>query len=753
MNTEQIQVLSRPRHLRYIFFIDESYKYDDLVSLINRNQRFWGGRYNPIIPVAEKVIQKEYLEVLKYYDPDYIFYSKTIDVEFLKQLRLFNPSGYYCLDEKPPRETITGVDTFNLFSQFPDYWFSRFINKVKIVYKPDLVGTENPLFDFYKINFGIGINRTHSYDEIINKKEIIYIDEANISSINKLICEQKPINQAHLARQNLNTRILRSEKSFPHNSVELVIARDKSSITDLLYFWNRQLFECGNVIYSTIEEINILVGEEYFGKLLSLMSIENPIYVVSTSLTKSELETIIETKLKSISFYKSFTYKDVKNFPFEIMDANGLIERNFGETQSIQIFSSNNGIYFIPKLSFTEKLEYYPQQYAIDIQLKKSTSDYRNNIKFPYNTDTEFLFRDVKGRINRIRDISIIIHNQINTTATLDVNISSFRNLIRQITHHPIIDGDKTTTKYIDSGFNDNSNKLAAFIKLFDNNFSTISDFFSDKFWVGIFEHLSTNDMVAGEAISFEEIKTRCIDVLSEKKIKLEEKEKTVHNEENLSIGLKRTIQELCNFRVLLKGFKLKCINCSSAFWYHIEEVGDTIKCKGCLQRFELPIEPNFSYKLNDLIRNNLFQPDSQRDGNLTVIRTLVLLKDQSRNAFEYTPQLDLFTNYYSKKPESEIDIVCLVDGLLIIGEAKHNSERFSENGNKCLKSLVEVAKAIHPDKIVLSCYIDKYRRLEKAKQGLIHLFNKWEYEPEIETFILSPPDYFHLDSHRYFWH
>jgi hypothetical protein len=244
---------------------------------------------------------------------------------------------------------------------------------------------------------------------------------------------------------------------------------------------------------------------------------------------------------------------------------------------------------------------------------------------------------------------------------------------------------------------------------------------------------------------------TKCKEVLPEKKIKLRKSETAFYNLQNLTTGLQNTIQELCAYRVLMKGFKLKCNNCSSKFWYHIEEVGETVKCKGCLQRFELPIEPCFSYKLNDLIKNNLFQSKSQRDGNLTVIRTLIYLYNQSHMSFEYTPQLNLYTDF-SRKPDAEIDILCLVDGMLTIGEAKYNSKGFFENGSKCLNSLVEIAKAIRPDKIILSCCEDQPNKLENAKKSLIRLFKNWEHIPKIETHIMYTPDYFRLGSHKYFW-
>ena len=213
------------------------------------------------------------------------------------------------------------------------------------------------------------------------------------------------------------------------------------------------------------------------------------------------------------------------------------------------------------------------------------------------------------------------------------------------------------------------------------------------------------------------------------------------------------TLRKLCNYKVFLKGFTIKCTNCSSHFWYPLTEIDHTVNCKGCLESFDFPVEPEFSYRLNDLIKNNIFQSPTQRDGNLAVIRSIVSIRRRSRSSFEYSPQLNLYNDYHSNKPCSEIDLLALSDGNFIIGEVKHNSKGFSENKNKALEGLVEIAKEIYPDKIILACYEDSNDKLEKAKKGLVHLFKKWAYQPEIEAIQLHTPDYFHLKGHRYFYH
>jgi hypothetical protein len=741
---KQFQITSRARHLRYIFFVDEHYPYEKLFKLICHNQRFWGGRFNPIIPVSKSNISKKYSSLLSYYDPDYVFYSKEVDPETIKQLRVFNPHGYYSLDEMPRKQDISGVDALNFLSQLD--------SKTKVILPSDLWKTESILLDYYKLNFGLESNGIMSDHAITKDNPQTIITKENYLELNKIIHLEKPVNQAHLSRRNINTRILRDLKHARYNDFEIVIARDKTSNSDLIYFWNRLLYQGENVLYVTVEELTLLSQDKFFGAVLYDMSAVDTVYVTSTTLNKSEIEELITQKLRPIAFHRRFQYKSISDFPFDILDAHGF-SGEYGENVTTQTLVSEKGLLQVQKPSFTNKVGAYAHKWAVDIEIKQVDEHYYNRIEFPFTTDTRFIVKGVEGRITRNRNISVFLHNDLSKTGTLNISIPEFKYLLRQLICRPLIDGETQETKYVDIGPHDSSNRLFAFLKSFNFDFTAIDDFFTDKFWNDLFEELITNERIVGDTISFDEVKSKAIVALKEKGLEFGKKGETYLNEENLELGLKRTIKELCDYRVFLKGFSLKCNKCSSEFWYPIKEVNETVNCKGCLEDFDLPIEPKFSYKVNDLIKNNIYQSKENRDGNLTVIRTLVSMNRRSNQSFAYSPQINLYDDHYSNKPCAEIDVVCLSNGELIIGEAKHNSSAFSAESNKSLKSLVEIAKAIRPDVVLLSCYEDPNGKLEKAKKGLMHIFNKWEYQPRIETLLLHPADDFHLGNHRYFYY
>lgn len=747
---KQYQIKSRPRHLRFLYFIDESYSFDNLLKLICSNFTYWGGTYNPIIPIKDNVIGEEYKIVLKFYDPDYIFYSSKVDPEILKRLRIFNPVGYFNIEEAANR--ITGVNSLYLISFKNE-------NK-KVLLSRNLWEIKSPLLDFYKLNFGLNSGSTVGDYEIVKNRKIVIIDPGNFNSINEILYNENPVSKSVLSKINLNTVVLRDLNRSGFESCELVIAKEKKSNPDLFYFSFRRLFEGNTVIYLSIEELDLLLPDPFFGKLLFALS-RGTIDVVSKSLGYDDLQQIINLKLKPLASSIGFNNKLSLNPSDNRLDANGLFERNYGEYFTAQTIISEKGLLGIPPLSFTNKVEFYSQKWAVDIEMQIFGESYLSEIKFPLTTDTHNFLKNVSGRINRERTLSVILDSQFNTSSAFEMNIPDINSMIRQVIINPVIDGDHQNSRFGRIDFHDASQRLMAFLKAFTFNFLIIEEFLGDEFWFDLFKELATSKKVAGDTVTFDQLKEKIKKKLVEKQIVQVNKdgiikgnkEETYLNEENLVLGVRETLSDLIRYRVFLKGFNLKCETCSSMFWYHLVEINDIYTCKGCSEKNPFPIEPQFSYKLNDLIKNNICQPSGDPDGNLTVIRTLAYLQQLCRYSFQFTPQINIYDKSNIHHPYTDLDIVCISDGQLIIGEAKHDSKSFSNENSKALKSLVTIAKEIRPDKIILSCSVDSHGKLEKAKSGLIHLFNRWEYMPIIETLYLDPPDDFNLEGIRYFYY
>ncbi|MCB2380496.1 hypothetical protein LGH70_23080 [Hymenobacter sp. BT635] len=312
----QYQLTAQVRHLRYVCFISSNYSYEGLFSLLLNCQRNWGGRYTPIIPVHDNIIPAGYVSLISHYDPDYVLYSAGIDVEVIKQLRCFNPVGYFELDEKGSSREWHGVYAYHLLSEVDP--------AIPVLVAAGISNLQSPLLDFYKLNFGLVTSNYVGDDEIARQRPTLEVTTENFATLNQLIHQQKPVLRSQLACRNLQTVILRPHTYQASNLTELVVARNKESLTDLLYFWNRQLFECRNVLYCTVDELTSLGQDQFFGGVLhDLSSWDLPIQVVSFSLSEEEVNDLLVRILRPIAFHRQFRYRAISEFPFAIQDAAG----------------------------------------------------------------------------------------------------------------------------------------------------------------------------------------------------------------------------------------------------------------------------------------------------------------------------------------------------------------------------------------------------------------------------------------------
>ncbi len=742
----QYQLTAQVRHLRYVCFVSSNYSYEGLFLLLLNCQQYWGGRYTPIIPVQDNVIPAGYAALLSHYDPDYVLYSAGVDVELIKQLRCFNPVGYFELDDQGQSREWHGVYAFHLLSEVDP--------ATPVLVAAGISNFENPLLDFYKLNYGLVTSSYVGDNEITRHRPTLEVTAENFAALNQLIHHQKPVLRSQLARRNLHNVILRTLTSHASNLTELVVARDKQSLEDLLYFWNRQLFECRNVLYCTLEELTSLGQDQFFGGVLhDLSSWDLPIEVVSFSLSEEEVNDLLVSVLRPIAFQRQFRYCAIPEFPFAVQDAAGHRMHKSNEQPLTQTLITESGLLRLPTPSFSNKLSFYSQYWTVDLEITQRTAEHRNRLMFPLTTEIGFVVKSFTGRVRLGREISIVVPSQGSESVDATIELPTFPQLLRQLVALPVRHGQLTHSRFPDQGPHDSSNRLAAFISIFNQDFTLVEDFFDDKFWVDTFEKLCISEALAGDAVLFEDLVAACRTVLPQRGVVLGDRDATFQNEENLRLGLKRTVQELCGYGALLPGFKLKCTHCSSIFWYPLKGAAEAVQCNGCLREFAFPVEQPFAYKLNNVIKNNMFQSRSMRDGNLTVIRTLASLHRRARKSFGYSPQVNLFDDLHSNRPSSELDIAAIVDGQFIIGEAKHNSAAFSADNNKSLRGLVDVAKEIYPDQIILACYEDQHGKLARAERALIHLFNRWEYQPTISTLLIHEPSYFNLTGYRYFLH
>ena len=123
---------------------------------------------------------------------------------------------------------------------------------------------------------------------------------------------------------------------------------------------------------------------------------------------------------------------------------------------------------------------------------------------------------------------------------------------------------------------------------------------------------------------------------------------------------------------VLHLGINLKCPSCFGQQWYLARNLGQRVECAGCGHSYSMPPSPEWSYKLNSLARRAV------PSGTFMVLQALRELADRATFSFYYSPSLDVWTNRGTTLV-GELDLICLVNGELVLGEAKSGRPKRSE--------------------------------------------------------------------------
>lgn len=132
-----------------------------------------------------------------------------------------------------------------------------------------------------------------------------------------------------------------------------------------------------------------------------------------------------------------------------------------------------------------------------------------------------------------------------------------------------------------------------------------------------------------------------------------------------------RVIDSYVSKGVFYRGFIFQCHRCSDVAWFSISDISETFVCRRCrttqpytMKSWRHPNEPAWFYKLDEIVYLTLLH-----NGDIPLL-TLDLLRRQSKESFLYCPELRIRPEG-TKKAFIEIDICCVTDGRLCIGEAK----------------------------------------------------------------------------------
>jgi hypothetical protein len=175
---------------------------------------------------------------------------------------------------------------------------------------------------------------------------------------------------------------------------------------------------------------------------------------------------------------------------------------------------------------------------------------------------------------------------------------------------------------------------------------------------------------------------------------------------------LKSSLLDLCSLGIFHQGYEWTCRHCSYTNWNSIDNLKSVISCQVCKNKHNVPVDMTLDFRLNKFMATCL-----REHGTLPVILALGALQDEARSSFVFSPQLELFL----KRPQSrstpsdrELDILCVVDGKIVLGEVKTSVTQIDRAE---IDALVAVATDLKPDIIILAALEGDELKLTKKQE------------------------------------
>jgi len=172
---------------------------------------------------------------------------------------------------------------------------------------------------------------------------------------------------------------------------------------------------------------------------------------------------------------------------------------------------------------------------------------------------------------------------------------------------------------------------------------------------------------------------------------------------------VRNIIDRLLTLNALRQGFLLYCARCRAYDFYRIDQVGSTFECHACGhassltrgQWYKQDPEPHWYYALDQVVRDLLVN-----HGDVPILATAGL--SQRASSLLWCPELEITDAAGSV----EIDICAVIDGRIVIGEAKSNNTLRGDKGTEeVAKWIAHAAQLLSADEIVLATSEERWAR------------------------------------------
>lgn len=659
---------------------------------------------------------------------------------------------------------------------------------------------DGPVWQFLKISLGCHTQSgpvTASYSGDIRTYQVVDIEDlkqalaeiaelGNFTFLNQIIALSGPNHECNYRDQ---------EHDF------LVVIGD--SPEDLAYFWNSihlrndhhktkcyglwlptAFFEYPDLLSSIDQIVNKLSGH-YYGR-------DERVKIISLSLSKEELSELAES-FKVIHHYKTVEVYDAPRIPtFEKLN----IQRFIPEPYTLNRFTEYDGFLTYEPAKFIEHLSNRQREaWMVDVYLEFDKDDgisiqgKYDWWRFPKNnmlasslfygesgtrmTDEHLPSVFIEGHRRHFK-FQLLSEHEIFRYLLSGAKPDNFNLDKRRSFRSPVFENNVSPMGQYMSGF----------IELFGGFLAAVS-YLEKPYWRRIFNRFTRQDPKKLSNL-FEETKNRIKKSTKNEKFNndeltigrlthlvLDQSKKLAYDSKSLPIDelikeietevadalaggqesihlfsdntqaayraeLEQQIHDLLKMNVLFMGVSQKCKACGHVNWYKIDDLKQFSRCQGCFAEVCIKPEAKYTYRLNTLIETGY------RFCLTPVLLALHTIWQQYPcSSFYYSVCRDI--RYAGNKQDlTDLDLICIKDGKLIIGEVKESIELFSD---KDFSAMLEVSGNLRPDYLYFTALNGQpneliKKNIETLSKELASLGVKVAWLPLSEQYKQPDPPY-----------
>ena len=191
--------------------------------------------------------------------------------------------------------------------------------------------------------------------------------------------------------------------------------------------------------------------------------------------------------------------------------------------------------------------------------------------------------------------------------------------------------------------------------------------------------------------------------------------------------SLPKSMQYLCERKILHQGFEWRCPQCRNRNWISIIDLSTKMICNICEAERPAPVNEPWHFRLNGFVLEGL-----REHGMLAYIWCLHRVLKRSKSSFFFLEPQELFYDIAPKRrqPSAEVDLLIVADGVVHLCEAKTSDRKID------LQKLSAVARRLRPDFVTLAVMEEWTTTLEKKANQLRELLSGTDIQVELMTLL-----------------